>query len=130
MKNKLGWITCLLLMTIAPLPALAPAASAQQKIPDAILKVTLQQREKGKLNPDLHFQELRCWRGACSLTTVTVGSCRPSPVSTGKASPLIIERASTDEGTLKVSREGNTFVVIETGSDIGGRYVTTHCCPN
>ena len=125
MRTKPAWLTCLLLITLAPLPALAPAAWAQQNIPNAILRVTVQQKDKGKLNSDLHFQELRCWRGACSLTTVTLNSCRPSPVSTGKASPLIVERASTNDGNLAVSREGNTLVVTETGSDIGGSYVTT-----
>jgi hypothetical protein len=96
-----------------------------KNIPDAVLRVTVQQKENGKLNSDVHFQELRCLSGACSLTTVTLNSCRPSPVSTGSASPLVIARASTTDGTLTVSREGNTLVVVETGSDIGGSYVTT-----
>ena len=125
MRNKRAWLTCLLLITFAPSPALNPSAWAQQNIPDAVLRVTVQQEERGKLNSDLHFQELRCWRGDCSLTTVTLNSCRPSPVSTGKVSPLIVERASTNDSTLAVSSEGNTLVVIETGSDIGGSYVTT-----
>ena len=120
MIKKPAWLTYILLSTLA-----APAALAQQNIPDVILRVTVQQKEKGKLNTDLHFQELRCWRGTCSLTTVTLNSCRPSPISRGNASPLIIERTSTNDGTLAVSNEGNTLVAIETGSDVGGNYVTT-----
>lgn len=118
--KKRAWLMHILLLMLA-----APAAWAQQNIPDAILRVTVQQKEKGKMNSDLHFQELRCWRGTCSLITVTLNSCRPSPISAGKASPLIIERTSTNDGTLAVSREGNTLVVVENGSDMGGNYVTT-----
>jgi hypothetical protein len=99
--------------------------TAQQKIPDARLRVTVQQKEKGKLNPAFHVQELHCFGGKCSLTTVILNSCRPSPVSNRLASPVVIERTSTDEGDLKVSIEGHTLVTIETGSDIGGNYTTT-----
>jgi len=112
---------------LAPLAffAVGTLTNAQQKIPDARLRVTVQQKEKGKLNPAFHVQELRCFGGKCSLTTVTLNSCRASPASNHLASPVVIERTSTDEGDLKVSIEGNTLVTIETGSDIGGNYTTT-----
>jgi hypothetical protein len=98
---------------------------AQQQIPDVRLRITVQQREDGKLNPAFHIQELRCFSGNCSLTTITINDCRPSPVSAGQASPAIIERTSTQEGNLKVTNEGNTLVTVATGSDIGGSYTTT-----
>ncbi len=101
-------------------------AWGEQKIPDANLKVTVQQKEEGKLNPALHFQELLCFNGDCSLTSVTLNSCRPSPVSNGMASPIVIERTTTTGGNLKVTNEGNTLVAVETSSDIGGNYVSTH----
>lgn len=101
------------------------SASADRNLPDALLRVTVQQRENGKLNREVHLQELRCWRGECSLTSVTLNSCRPSPASSGKATPLVVERSSTREGNLEVANEGTTLVVIENGSDLGGRYVTT-----
>ena len=46
-------------------------------------------------------------------------------MSKGQASPLVIERASTQDGTLKVSNDGNTLIATSTGSDIGGDYTTT-----
>lgn len=98
---------------------------AQQKVPDTLLRVTVQQKEKGKVNPPLHVQELRCSNGECSLTSITLNSCRPSPVSTGVASPVIVERSSTIARNLKVAQEGNTLVVIESGADIAGDYLTT-----
>lgn len=98
---------------------------AQQRVPDTLLRVTVQQREKGKLNSALHMQELRCSNGQCSLTSITLNSCRPSPVSSGLASPVIIESSSTVRGNLKVAQEGYTLVVIETGVDLAGDYVTT-----
>jgi len=125
MRNQRAWPMGVVLLMVVAFLVLCPRVWAQQKIPDTILRVTVQQREKGKLNPELHFQVLSCWRGECSLTSVTLNSCRPSPVSRGKASPLIVERSSTREGNLAVTKEGNTLVVVETGADIGGRYVTT-----
>lgn len=121
MRHERGTVLIMLAVSLV----LCPRAWAQQNVPDALLQVTVQQKNNGKLNPDLHVQELRCWRGQCSLTTVTLGDCRRSPVSSGKASPLIIERESTSEGNLTVTREGNTLVVVSTGVDIGGSYVTT-----
>lgn len=39
--------------------------------------------------------------------------------------PIVIERSSTVGGNLKVTKEGNTLVAIETMVDIGGDSVTT-----
>ena len=41
------------------------------------------------------------------------------------ASPVVVERSSTIEGNLKVTKERDTLVVVDTGFDIGGDYVTT-----
>ncbi|OGP28835.1 MAG: hypothetical protein A2038_04200 [Deltaproteobacteria bacterium GWA2_57_13] len=125
MKHEISDPTgIVLLMFLALLPA-GPLAWAQQKIPDTRLRVTVQQREKGKLNPALHVQELLCFSGECSLTSITLNGCQPSPVSNGMASPVIIERSSTVGGNLKVTKEGDTLVAIETSVDIGGDSVTT-----
>ena len=113
-----------LLMLLALLPV-SPPTWAQQKIPDTRLRVTVQQREKGKLNPAFHVQELLCFNGECSLTSITLNSCRPSPVSNGMASPVVIERSSTVGGNLKVTKDGDTLVAVETSVDIGGDSVTT-----
>jgi hypothetical protein len=114
---------CLALLVLL---VISPFAMAQQNIPDARLRVTVQQLQTGKLNSEYHLQELRCFSGKCSLITVTLGGCRPKPFgSSASASAVIIERSSTDEGTLRVSNDGNTLVTTETGSDIGGSYTTT-----
>lgn len=125
MKHKIIRITkiILLLFLVSIQPIIL--ASNNQNIPDAVLRVTVQQKESGKLNQDLHIQELICFNGECSLTTITLNSCRPSPVSNGMASPIIVERSSTREGNLKVTNEGDTLVTVETGFDIGGDSATT-----
>ena len=125
MKHKIIQITkIVLLLFFGSILPIIPAW-AKQNIPDAKLRVTVQQKVSGKLNPALHMQELLCFNGECSLTSITLNDCRPSPVSNGMASPVVIERSSTREGNLKVTNEGDTLVVIETGFDIGGDYVTT-----
>jgi hypothetical protein len=125
MKHEISSLTGVALLMLLALLLASPPVWAQQKIPDTHLRVTVQQKEQGKLNPELHLQELRCFNGECSLTSITFGSCRPSPVSNGMASPVIIERSSTIGGNLKVTKEGETLVVVETDVDIGGDYVTT-----
>ncbi len=121
-RSKFARIALLLLGGLM-LPIIS--AWAEQKIPDAKIRVTIQQKEAGKLNPALHVQELVCTNGGCSLTSITINDCRPSPASNGVASPIIIERSSTIGGDLKITNEGNTLVAIETNSDIGGDSVTT-----
>lgn len=121
-RSKFARIALLLLGGLM-LPIIS--AWAEQKIPDAKLRVTIQQKEAGKLNPALHVQELLCANSSCSLTSITINRCMPSPASNGMASPLIIERSSTVEGNLKVTNEGNTLVVINPNADIGGDSVTT-----
>ena len=125
MKNEISRPAGIVLLMLLALLSANPPAWAQQKIPDTRLRVTVQQREKGKLNLAFHVQELLCFNGDCSLTSITLNSCRPSPISNGMASPVVIERSSTVEGNLKVTEEGNTLVAIETSADIGGDYVTT-----
>ncbi len=127
MSSRGDRLTALVLVIsiVAVIFVLCTSASADRNVPDALLRVTVQQKEGGKLNRELHFQELLCWSGECSLTSVTLNRCRPSPASNRKATPLVVERWSTREGNLEVTNEGNTLVVVETGSDQGGRYVTT-----
>jgi len=66
-------------LALFALLVISPFEIAQQNIPDGLLRVTVKQRENGKLNPDYHIQELRWFGGNCSLIAVTLGSCRASP---------------------------------------------------
>jgi hypothetical protein len=125
MKHKIRCIAGVALLTLSALLLANPPVWAQQRMPDTHLQVTVQQKVKGKISPELHLQELLCFNGKCSLTTITFGSCRSSPVSGNTASPVVLERSSTIEGNLKVTKEGEILVVVETGADVGGNYVTS-----
>jgi hypothetical protein len=48
------------------------AASSSDSIPNAKLRVTVQQREDGKINKGFHVLELSCWDGTCSLSSVSL----------------------------------------------------------
>ena len=85
----------------------------------------MRQTEQGRVNPSLHVHKLKCSGGQCALTTITLNSCRYFPVTRGPAWPLIIERAETTNGSLHVTNQGNTLIVEDKGSDIGGDYTTT-----
>ncbi len=116
---------CAFLLALFALSFHIVPAWAQQVIPDAHLRVTVRQKENGKISQGLHIQELRCWRRECSLTSVSLNQCGESPL-TGKMSfAAVVERSTTRERNLRVTNEGNTLVTVETGSDLGGTYVTT-----
>jgi hypothetical protein len=110
--------TMLTVLFFLPLPSHAQRSG----IPNAILRVTVQQKEEGKLEQGLHILELFCGDGHCSLTSVSLNQCGQS----GEGKPAFypkVQRSSTREGNLAVRNEGRTLVVQETGSDIGGDYV-------
>ncbi len=95
---------------------------ALSEIPDALLRVAVQQRQDGKLDRAYHLLELACYQGLCILTSVSLNQCRDAGL--GKEGfPPIFQRTSTREGNLRVQFDGNAFIVEETGMDIGGSYV-------
>jgi len=100
----------------------AAMAEAQVPVPNASLRVTVQQKDEGKVAPGFHVLELSCWDGACSLSTVSLNKCGTS----GSGRPAFypkVQYATTWGKSLRVHNEGNTLVVQETGADIGGDYV-------
>lgn len=99
-----------------------PNIYASDSIPNAHLRVTVQQKEDGKLNKGLHVLELSCWEGNCSLTCVSLNQCFKSGSGKQAFYPKV-QYSSTWMGSLKVRNEGNSLVVQETGSDILGDYV-------
>ncbi len=102
---------------------LTPAiASSADNIPNANLCVTVQQREEGKINKGFHILDLSCWDGNCSLSSVSLNQCMESGSGEKVFYPKV-QYSTTWMGNLKVSHEGNSLVVQETGSDIGGDYV-------
>ena len=92
------------------------------RTPDALLRVTVQQRQEGKTEQGFHLLTLTCLYGHCSLVTVTLNTCGPSGSGADAFYPGV-QRSSTHEGNLKVVDHNNTLMVEESGADIGGRYV-------
>ncbi len=90
-------------------------------IPDSLLRVTVQQETDGKPERGLHILELRCWKGYCELTTVSLNQCAESGTGQSAFYPAV-QHSSTSKGNLRVRSEGNTLVVEETGSDAFGDY--------
>ena len=62
----------LLLATLIVTPI---AASAQDSMPNAILRVTVQQKEDGRVDKGFHILELTCSGAECSLSTVSMNQC-------------------------------------------------------
>ena len=99
-----------------------PVTASSSDIPNANLRVTVQQKEKGKINKGFHILELSCWDGNCSLSSVSLNQCMESGSGEKVFYPKV-QYSTTWMGNLKVMNEGNSLVVQETGSDIGGDYV-------
>lgn len=99
------------------------AASSSESIPNAYLRVTVQQREDGKINKGFHVLELSCWGGNCSLSSISLNQCGVSGSEKQAFYPRVQYSSTIGIGNLKVRNEGNSIVVQETGSDIGGDYV-------
>ncbi len=97
-------------------------ASSADNIPNADLLVTVQQKEEGKIIKGFHILELSCWDGNCSLSSVSLNQCIEL-FSGEKAFYPKVQYSTTWRGNLKVRNEGNSLIVKETGSDIGGDYV-------
>jgi hypothetical protein len=116
----------LIVVVIAFLSAVPSALSlAQSSVPNVRLEVTIRQEENGQVEKGYHVLDLLCWDGECSLTSLSLNQCGPAASGKQAFYPKI-RRTTTAEGNLKVTRQGNVLVVQETGSDVGGDYVTTH----
>lgn len=97
-------------------------AAPVDSIPNAHLSVTVQQKEDGKIDKGFHILELSCWDGNCSLSSVSLNQCGESGLGKKAFYPKV-QYSATWMGNLKVRNVGNSLVVQETGSDIGGDYV-------
>ena len=114
-----------ILSTILFLTPLFTGYAGETIIPDARLRVTVRQKEEGKLNKGIHLLDLSCSNGHCSLTSTSLNQCSKSPGGGKQSFAVLVERSSTQEGTLKVANVGNTLITEERGADVGGTYVTT-----
>jgi hypothetical protein len=111
----------LLIVFMLPFTLPTPVLWADD-IPNASLRVTVQQKEEGKIQKGFQVLELSCWEGNCSLSSVSLNQCAESG-SGKKAFYPRVQYSATWMGNLKVKNEGKTLVVQETGSDMFGDYV-------
>jgi len=102
---------------------IAATAEAQSRLPNAILRVAVQQTEDGKVERGFHVFELFCWDGACSLTTLSLNQCGMSGSGKPAFAPKV-RYSSMSANSLRVHNDGTTLVVQESGADVGGDYVT------
>lgn len=107
---------------LSPLLISPVTASSADSIPNANLRVTVQQKEDGKINKGFHVLELSCWDSQCSLSSVSLNQCMESG-SGKKAFYPKVQYSATWIGNLKVRNEGKSLVVQEKGSDLFGDYV-------
>lgn len=114
-KKALRVFLTVLIMTPA-------TASSSDSIPNANMRVMVQQKEQEKINKGFHVLELSCWDGQCSLSSVSVNPCVESG-SGKKAFYPKVQYPATSMGNLKVRNEGNSLIVQETGSDISSDYM-------
>ena len=113
-------IICQLLLIFILL--VLPNISSSANIPNACLRVTVQQKQNGKINKGYHVFELSCLEGNCSLSSISLNQCFESG-SYKQAFYPKVQYSFTRTGDLKVKNEGNSFIVEETGSDMFGDYV-------
>jgi hypothetical protein len=83
---------------IATLLSAASIYAQSSRIPNAVLRVTVQQKEEGKLAPGLHLLELHCWDGACSLSSVSLNQCGDSGSGKRAFYPKV-QHSTTQDGT-------------------------------
>jgi hypothetical protein len=116
MKRVLPYVFLVFLLTT---PTVVLSADT---IPNASLRVTVQQRDEGKLSKEFHVLELSCWNGNCSLSSVTLNQCWESGYGQKVFYPAV-QYSATYKGNLTVRNEGKSLIVQETGSDMLGDYV-------
>ena len=116
----------LIRLCIFAVSSLLPLSSEaqQNRIPNAILELTVRQKEGDKTEKGLHLIQVFCWDSRCSVTTLSLNQCGESGDGEQAFYPKI-QRYSTVERNLEVWAENNVLVMRETGFDIGGDFVTT-----
>ena len=113
MKRILPYLLLIVLLT-TPVAALS-----EDRIPNASLRVTVQQKEEGRITKGFHVLELSCFDGNCSLSSVFSTMHRNWFWQKGILSGV---QFGNMDCNLKVRSEGKSLVVQETGSDMFGDY--------
>lgn len=97
---------------------------AQERIPNVKLTVATQLEEDGVLGSEINVLALRCFEGACRLTTMVFNRCI---TVNGKSFqiPFTFE-GTTQGGGIIVTRSGNSLSVEEVNTDVFGDTKTTY----
>ena len=109
----------LLLVILVLFPLIAYSSD---DIPNANLRVTIQEKYDGEIHKGLYVLELSCLNSQCSLSSVSLNVCMVGG-SGEKVFYPSVQYSSTWLGNLKVRNVGQSLVVQETGSDAFGSYV-------
>jgi hypothetical protein len=91
---------------------------AQERIPNVKLTVATQLEENGVLGSEINVLALRCFEGACRLTTVVLNRCI---AVNGKSFQIPFTfGGTTQDGGIIVTRSGNSLSVKEVNTDVFG----------
>lgn len=106
---------------IIPLVALVISfpvcAAANQDIPNLKASIATQLREDGVLGKELNVFTFSCWEGQCDLTRLVFNRC----ITYEKPEQIIVAGyRQTEDGAIRVRRDGNAIWVEESTIDLGG----------
>jgi hypothetical protein len=96
----------------------ATPAIADEGPPNGTLTIGYRQLLDGSLSKAVYYATLTCYDGDCTMTTVTLNQCLPTPFGTEEAFIPKVERSSTSDGNLSVRmRDDNRLIITETNGE-------------
>ncbi len=82
--------------------------------PNGTLTIGYRQLLDDSLSKAVYYATLTCYDGDCTMTTVTLNQCLPTPFGKEEAFIPKVERSSTSDGNLSVRmRDDTTLIVTE-----------------
>lgn len=82
--------------------------------PNGKLTIGYRQLVDDALSKAVYYATLTCYDGECTMLTMTLNQCLPTPFGTDEAFIPKMERSSTSEGNLSVRmRDDNTLIATE-----------------
>ena len=107
------WSVLAVTYCLVPTPGMANDAP-----PNGTLTIGYRQLLDDSLSKAVYYATLTCYDGDCTMTTVTLNQCLPTPFSNEEAFIPKVERSSTPEGNLSVRmRDEKTLIVTEKNGD-------------
>jgi hypothetical protein len=100
-------LLCIFTLWLLALTSRPAAAQALPKDFTLAVEWTVQQKENGKISQGYHINQLVCGKGTCDLVVVTLNQCF------GNEFFPKIERATTRDGSLRVTSRGAETLLLE-----------------